>query len=504
MKDIEVGGDPHADWVKSSSLGKLMPSTMLRETIDKPELSSFTAKLAWVRTRMEYARGVEQSQAFLGSRSLPKAVDKDVDMGSLSRVGKRDTIWSLTADALAQCAKDEDWCGYAEASASLNAIAKARGKGGKPSFGKGGVPDFLKGKGKGAVGEGEGGGKAGKAGGKGFKGTCWTCGKAGHRAFECPEGLGVKEVDEEPCAEGEEDAAQDDDWWVGGGAYSLSIDEEGFQRPRWRQQHASKGRSMCSTCPCAIAASRFSVLAGDGEEPPHVDPADFPALQLAHASVAGDRDSSAGGSKSRDAAWMQQLAHSDASPTTQMPACVGRRRARRKWAPVDLAMLGWVEAGDAVPTEDALNQVDAAPEGLEGDGYWIEGVVDSGAVTSVAKRGTFPGSVKPSRMSRQGKRFKSASGHRIPNEGQQNVRFFSQEGHKCGLCVQVADVDATLIAPADLTKAGNKIELEETHGTLRNLATGRTIHLPRRGNKYLLRMWVRSPGKTGFPRQGSP
>ena len=63
-----------------------------------------------------------------------------------------------------------------------------------------------------------------------------------------------------------------------------------------------------------------------------------------------------------------------------------------------------------------------------GKGKWIEAVVDSWSVASVGKRGEFPGAITPSTMSKAGRRYKSASRHRIPNECEQVVAFGTSEG----------------------------------------------------------------------------
>ena len=106
-------------------------------------------------------------------------------------------------------------------------------------------------------------------------------------------------------------------------------------------------------------------------------------------------------------------------------------------------------------------------------------------------------------MSRSRKSYKSASKHRIPNEGELAVRFVTPEGHRCGMKVQIANVAQTLISTADLTKAGHRVALEEDGGTITNKATGRQIALERRGNIYILKMWVEDPKAPGFRRQGS-
>ena len=57
----------------------------------------------------------------------------------------------------------------------------------------------------------------------------------------------------------------------------------------------------------------------------------------------------------------------------------------------------------------------------------VEAVVDSGAEESVTGPGVFPGVVVPSAMSRSGRKYRAANGSRIPNLGQQDVHFRTDE-----------------------------------------------------------------------------
>ena len=130
-------------------------------------------------------------------------------------------------------------------------------------------------------------------------------------------------------------------------------------------------------------------------------------------------------------------------------------------------------------------------------------MVDSGAVHSVWKKGMYPSPIRPSAMSRSGKMYKSASRHPIPNEGEQIVKFETEEGHQCGIKMQIANVDRPLLSTADLTAAGNTVELSQTSGRITNRNTGKTMKLIRRGNIFHLWMWVEDSEKPVFVRQGS-
>jgi hypothetical protein len=125
----------------------------------------------------------------------------------------------------------------------------------------------------------------------------------------------------------------------------------------------------------------------------------------------------------------------------------------------------------------------------------IEAVVDSGAADPVAKAGTFSGKVTPSAMSKVGRRYRGPDGTRIPNEGQQQVQFASDEGHKCGMTWQIANVERPLIAVSHLSAAGNEVTFTKTGGKIVNTVSGKTIAIQRKGGVYVLRMWV--PGPTG-------
>ena len=56
--------------------------------------------------------------------------------------------------------------------------------------------------------------------------------------------------------------------------------------------------------------------------------------------------------------------------------------------------------------------------------------------------------------------------------------------------LQVANIEKTLLAVSQLTKAGNVLSLEQDGGEIRNRTTGKRIKLQRKGGVYTLRMWV--------------
>ena len=121
----------------------------------------------------------------------------------------------------------------------------------------------------------------------------------------------------------------------------------------------------------------------------------------------------------------------------------------------------------------------------------LEAVVDSGAEESVTPPNVFPGEIHASAMSKTGGKYKAANGTRIPNLGQQKVRFNSDEGQVCGMGFQVADVERPLIAASQLASAGNRVTFEAQGGEIEHIKSGR----------YVLRMWVAAKDPS-FPGPG--
>ena len=116
-------------------------------------------------------------------------------------------------------------------------------------------------------------------------------------------------------------------------------------------------------------------------------------------------------------------------------------------------------------------------------------------------------------MSRSGKRYHGPDGSPIPNLGQLDVGFKTEEGHLCSLTWQVAQIERPLVAVSHLSASGHQVVLGKDGGEIRHLATGRRIRLHRRGGIYVLRMWVPAAGTSqgrddraasGFPRPGAP
>ena len=107
-------------------------------------------------------------------------------------------------------------------------------------------------------------------------------------------------------------------------------------------------------------------------------------------------------------------------------------------------------------------------------------------------------------MSRAGACHRAASGAPVPNLGEQDVKFLTNEGYSAEIPFQLADIERPLIAVSALAKAGNTVELTEDGGTITHRATGKVTGIQRRGGTYVLRMWVPADDVQGpFPRPGT-
>jgi hypothetical protein len=496
--EIAAGGYPLPDWLMANSLEKLLPDEMLKTIVGRMELADYAPKMAWVRAQMEYAKSNARAN-HIAPAPRAKKEQEDVDMGNLvgDLPGCDD---SMLANLQAECGRRAavgDWQGMEHIANAICALSKGKGKG------KGG----FKGKGKGFAGGGwqapysaqpdggtKGGQKGGKAGGKGgkggaFEGTCHHCGKFGHRKNECraldaemAQHRGINNVDEngnvveeerEGAQEGSAPSGEDDVWWMGA-TYSLT--PEPCRQP-------SRGTVKIS--------HRFDALQEE--------------TAVETSQRAGVDDPTPCESRARTAAGTTFRAPSSSEPkfptSSTLPGKERRQRnVRRKYVrfPASVALLQADRADDEGDDDD----MELFALGVKTPGaVLVEAVVDSGAADPVAKAGTFSGKIVPSTMSKAGRKYRGPDGTRIPNEGQQEVQFTSDEGHRCGMTWQIADVERPLIAVSHLSAAGNKVIFTKGGGEIVNIASGRKIKIQRKGGVYVLRMWV--PGPT-TPSRATP
>ena len=104
---------------------------------------------------------------------------------------------------------------------------------------------------------------------------------------------------------------------------------------------------------------------------------------------------------------------------------------------------------------------------------WLMKEAETKSVVAVAKdipRAGGHGEFHASDMSKVGGTHKAADGTRMLNLGQQNVRFRIHEGHVCGLVLQIADVEGSLIAASQLAAAGNRA-FKAQGGDIENIKT---------------------------------
>jgi hypothetical protein len=180
-----------------------------------------------------------------------------------------------------------------------------------------------------------------------------------------------------------------------------------------------------------------------------------------------------------------------------------KARTTKSWGS-DSGECGRNRGLDLLVTEDAMERFvgAVAKDDADKDMRIIEAVVDSGAEESVAPPGCFPGLVKPSRMSRAGGKYRAANGARIPNLGQVRVPFMNEEGDKCGIMFQVAEVERPLISATQLAASGNAVIIDGKGARIVNTKTKKVMKLVKRGGVYVLRMRVKVGPVPGFPGPG--
>ena len=155
---------------------------------------------------------------------------------------------------------------------------------------------------------------------------------------------------------------------------------------------------------------------------------------------------------------------------------------------------------------ECRDQINAVSEG-EGKWYRIEAVRDTGATQSVIAPNEVPSvPIQDSLGSKAGQVFTSASGGRMPNQGQKMFAVESNEGDQFSMTYQVADVQKGLTSVGSICDSGdgeNFVVFTRTGGYIASPQLGTTTKFSRtgKGAPYLMTQWVNRQ-QPGFGRQG--
>ena len=159
-----------------------------------------------------------------------------------------------------------------------------------------------------------------------------------------------------------------------------------------------------------------------------------------------------------------------------------------------LCLLGTGHGGEGV------NSVDMDQEWEE-----IISILDSGAADSVGPASMATSvPVRESQGSRQGQKFFTADGTRLPNQGDKMIQAYTCDMQPVTMRYQVAEVTKPLCSVGKVTDCGNMVCFDSQGGVIYHRKTGHTTPFTREQGVYVLRTWVRKPSNSSedFPRQG--
>ncbi len=124
---------------QAHALGKVVPDEFMCRTIaGRPELADYTAKLMWVRSHMEHARGATEAQYIGGALATRPHKYNVVDMGvvTVDRRTPGSPLLGCLQEECAKCVHSGDWGGIGTIAGTIVALTKGEDKG-KGAFGNG-------------------------------------------------------------------------------------------------------------------------------------------------------------------------------------------------------------------------------------------------------------------------------------------------------------------------------------------------------------------------------
>ncbi len=127
--------------------------------------------------------------------------------------------------------------------------------------------------------------------------------------------------------------------------------------------------------------------------------------------------------------------------------------------------------------------------------------VDAGAAAQVRPIGwmLMLGVVKDS-GSRRGLHYVAADGTRIPNVGQQLVKFMTLDGAWTELLFQIAAINKPLVSVSKLNEAGYKVVFDENNSYIMNKKTKKVIKMKMEKGVFVIDAYVPKKLETAFSR----
>ena len=314
--------------------------------------------------------------------------------------------------------------------------------------------------------------------GKGKGGPCFVCGEQGHLARDCPKGKG-KGKD----SKGKGKGFQGECWQCGEHGHSAKFCPKGQVKGYGKDKGYQKGFGKNKGGDYGYKGGKSK---GWGAYAMWEDPwSEWPAEQLPICGV--------------EEVFMKRAT----VPTPPGLACSNRFAAfaddhddDQRDCDVANIMDDFVEVQALFNPEEEVNHIKVEPKWEK-----LEAVVDSGAAESVAPSSMAPWvPVRPSEGSTRGQCYMSASGAKLPNQGEKKFSMMTPEGNWAEATFQVADVTRPLCSVTKICDKGNRVVFEGNGGYIENLATGVCTTFGRQNNVYVMEMWAET---SGFSRQGA-
>ena len=98
--------------------------------------------------------------------------------------------------------------------------------------------------------------------------------------------------------------------------------------------------------------------------------------------------------------------------------------------------------------------------------------------------------IKQAEASKSGLKYRSASGNPIDNEGEQDLKGYSQEANRIDVTMQVAEVTNPLGSVRAFVKAGSRVVFDDGDSFIENKAIGVKTSIEDGNGAYIFDLWI--------------